>query len=110
MRDVPRSVRIACLLATIAAVGPLPAAGAEAVDYSKVSVPEVFIYSSNIGAARMALMVGPIGQRAFMDKLGMLDRLATDLTSVSPVRRWARSPGPMTSPVHWAALADGAGR
>ena len=44
-----------------------------------LTVPEVFIYSSNIGAARMALMVGPDGQRAFLEKLGMLDRVVTDL-------------------------------
>ncbi|MHA1553911.1 MAG: penicillin-binding transpeptidase domain-containing protein, partial [Alphaproteobacteria bacterium] len=44
-----------------------------------LTVPEVFIYSSNIGAARMALKIGPQGQRAFLKKLGMLDRVQTNL-------------------------------
>jgi cell division protein FtsI (penicillin-binding protein 3) len=44
-----------------------------------LSVPEVFIYSSNIGAARMALMVGSEGQKAFLKKLGLLDRVETEL-------------------------------
>ncbi len=57
-----------------------------------LTVPEVFIYSSNIGAARMALMVGPTGQRAFLDKLGMLDRVATDLPETArPIvpKKWS---------------------
>jgi cell division protein FtsI (penicillin-binding protein 3) len=42
-------------------------------------VPEIFIYSSNIGAARMALDVGIEGHQAFLAKLGLLDRLQTEL-------------------------------
>ena len=44
-----------------------------------LSVPEIFTYSSNIGAAKMALAVGSEGQRAFLKKLGQLDRLKTEL-------------------------------
>jgi cell division protein FtsI (penicillin-binding protein 3) len=44
-----------------------------------LSVPEVFTYSSNIGAARMALMVGVEGHKAFLGKLGQLIRLRTEL-------------------------------
>src|SRR6202012_2473463 len=47
-----------------------------------LSVPEVFIYSSNIGSARMALEVGPAGQRAFFDKLGMLSPAKIELPEV----------------------------
>ena len=36
--------------------------------------PEIFIYSSNIGAARMAMEVGGDRQRAFLSKLGLLER------------------------------------
>jgi len=38
-----------------------------------LTVPEIFIYSSNIGAARMALDVGKVRHRAFLTRLGLLD-------------------------------------
>ena len=41
-----------------------------------LTVPEVFTHSSNIGAARLALMVGVEGHKAFLKKMGQLDRLA----------------------------------
>jgi cell division protein FtsI (penicillin-binding protein 3) len=44
-----------------------------------LSVPEVFTHSSNIGAARMAMMVGVEGHKAFLKKMGQLDRLRTEL-------------------------------
>ena len=37
-----------------------------------LSVPEIFMYSSNIGTAKMALDVGPAEQRAFLSRIGML--------------------------------------
>src|SRR5271170_2572164 len=44
-----------------------------------LTVPEVFTHSSNIGTARMALMVGVQGHQAFLRKMGQLDRLETEL-------------------------------
>jgi cell division protein FtsI (penicillin-binding protein 3) len=44
-----------------------------------LSVPEVFTYSSNIGAARTALMAGVAAHKAFLGKLGQLSRLRTEL-------------------------------
>ncbi len=44
-----------------------------------LTVPEVFTHSSNIGTARMALMVGVQGHQAFLRKMGQLDRLQTEL-------------------------------
>lgn len=44
-----------------------------------LTVPEVFIYSSNIGAARMALAVGTQGQHDYFRRLGLLDTLKTEL-------------------------------
>jgi cell division protein FtsI (penicillin-binding protein 3) len=44
-----------------------------------LSVSEVFIYSSNIGSARMALRVGPQGQYAFHDKLNFHKRLEMEI-------------------------------
>lgn len=37
-----------------------------------LTVPEIFMYSSNIGSAKMAMDVGVPAQRAFFDRLGML--------------------------------------
>ena len=56
-----------------------------------LSVPEIFTYSSNIGAARMALAVGVEGHQAFLRKMGQLDRLRTELPeSAEPIipKRW----------------------
>jgi cell division protein FtsI (penicillin-binding protein 3) len=44
-----------------------------------LTVPEVFIHSSNIGTAKMALAVGVEGHKAFLKKMGQLDRLRTEL-------------------------------
>ncbi len=47
-----------------------------------LSVPEVFIYSSNIGAARMAMDVGADRQREFLGRLGLLNRSNMQLPEV----------------------------
>jgi cell division protein FtsI (penicillin-binding protein 3) len=44
-----------------------------------LTVPEIFTYSSNIGTARMALSLGVDYHKAFLKKLGQLDRLRTEL-------------------------------
>lgn len=48
-----------------------------------LSVPEVFIYSSNIGSAREAETVGIQGHREFLHRLGLLDRMQTELPEVA---------------------------
>ena len=56
-----------------------------------LTVPEIFTYSSNIGAAKMALAVGVEGHKAFLRKIGQLDRLRTELPeSAEPLapKRW----------------------
>jgi cell division protein FtsI (penicillin-binding protein 3) len=51
-----------------------------------LTVPEVFIHSSNIGTARMAMMVGVDGHKAFLRKMGQLTRLRTELPeSAEPI-------------------------
>jgi cell division protein FtsI (penicillin-binding protein 3) len=58
-----------------------------------LSVPEVFIYSSNIGAAKMALQMGVDRHRAFLTKLGLLSRVPTELgESAAPIipRHWQK--------------------
>lgn len=47
-----------------------------------LSVPEIYQYSSNIGAAKMALDVGPSGQQAFLEKFGMLRKSSVELPEV----------------------------
>src|SRR5262245_19702882 len=56
-----------------------------------LTVPEIFTYSSNIGTARMALALGVDHHKAFLKKLGQLDRLRTELSeSAEPLvpKRW----------------------
>lgn len=56
-----------------------------------LTVPEIFTYSSNIGAAKMALAVGVDGHKAFLRKIGQLTRLRTELPeSAEPIvpKRW----------------------
>lgn len=48
-----------------------------------LTVPEVFIYSSNIGTARMAETVSVEEHRAFFRKIGLLDRMTTELPEVA---------------------------
>lgn len=60
----------------------------------RLSVPEVFIYSSNIGAAKMALHMGVDHHRAFLKKLGLMSRIPTELgESAAPI-----------IPLHWQKL------
>jgi len=59
-----------------------------------LTVPEVFIYSSNIGAAKMALQMGVDRHRAFLKKLGLLNRVSTEIgETAAPI-----------IPPHWQKL------
>jgi len=56
-----------------------------------LTMPEVFIHSSNVGTARMALALGAEHQQGFLRELGLLDRLRTELAeSAAPLvpARW----------------------
>ncbi|UIJ73057.1 penicillin-binding protein 2 [Aurantimonas sp. HBX-1] len=48
-----------------------------------LSVPEVFIYSSNIGTAKEAEVVGVEGHQEFLTRMGLLTRLQTELPEVA---------------------------
>lgn len=57
-----------------------------------LTVPEIFIYSSNIGTGREALKVGSEGQKEFLKRIGLMDRVKTELPEVaSPIlpKRWS---------------------
>jgi cell division protein FtsI (penicillin-binding protein 3) len=59
-----------------------------------LSVPEIFTYSSNIGAARIAMSMGIDAHKAFLKKMGQLTRLRTELPeSAEPI-----------VPKHWGEL------
>ena len=56
-----------------------------------LTVPEVFIHSSNMGTVKMALSVGVSGHQAFLKKMMQLDRMQTELPeSAAPIvpQRW----------------------
>lgn len=48
-----------------------------------LSLPEVFLYSSNIGSAREAELVGIAGHREFLHRLGILERMQTELPEIA---------------------------
>jgi cell division protein FtsI (penicillin-binding protein 3) len=56
-----------------------------------ITLAEVFTFSSNVGAAKIALSQGVEAHKAFLKKLGQMDRLRTELPeSASPIvpKRW----------------------
>ena len=58
-----------------------------------LTVPEIFIYSSNIGAAKMALDLGVKRHKARLRSLGLLQRLRTELPeAATPIvpKTWRR--------------------
>ena len=87
-----------------------------------LTVPEIFIYSSNIGTAKMAREVGIDGHKEFMKRLGLSSRLRTELPETArPIRprKWSEltsmtvsfghgiSVSPMQTAVAAAALMNG---
>ncbi len=48
-----------------------------------LSVAEIFIHSSNIGAAKLALLAGPQGMQAFLRRLQLLDPMKTEAGPVA---------------------------
>ena len=88
------------------------------------NTPEIFIFSSNIGTARMASALGAERQRAYLDRLGFLSPVRVELpergrTLYPRVNNWGESAtmtvgyghGVSVSPLHlaisYAALVNG---
>jgi cell division protein FtsI (penicillin-binding protein 3) len=69
-----------------------------------LSVPEIFMYSSNVGSVKMALDVGGERQRAFMEKLGFLKASAIEL----PERGFPMAPSPWR-PINTMTISFGHG-
>lgn len=65
------------------ATRPIRAAGRTISDFHGknriLSVPEIFIYSSNIGTAKMMLATGVARQKEFLERLHLTKRLKTEL-------------------------------
>ena len=87
-----------------------------------LSVPEILVYSSNIGSAQMALKVGGSEQRNFLEKLGFFEPLDIEVAERGyPLvpRRWGEGTiatvaygyGIAVSPLHvitgYAAVVNG---
>ena len=56
-----------------------------------LTVPEIFVHSSNIGTAKMALEVGTTTQKAYLAKMGLLTPVLSEIKEVgSPIvpKRW----------------------
>ena len=61
-----------------------------------LALPEVLAYSSNLGAAHIAMLVGRDRQRAWLKSMGMFDRVGIELPEegrpiVPPVANWGES-------------------
>lgn len=50
----------------------------------RLTVPEIYAYSSNIGTAKIALDVGTKKQKAFLQKIGMMQPIDIELPEKSP--------------------------
>ena len=79
------------------ATRPLVIGNASISDYHALrrvlTVPEIFTNSSNIGTAKMALEVGVEGHQEFLRRVGLFDRLTTEVPeSAKPLlpRNWSR--------------------
>ena len=85
-------------------------------------MPEIFQYSSNIGTARMAEVVGTTAHQEFLTRIGLLTKLDTELPEVktpSQPREWKQinsitisfghgvSTTPLQTAVSAAALVNG---
>lgn len=69
-----------------------------------LSVPEIFMYSSNIGSVKMALDAGTERQRAFLGKLGFLTQTALEV----PERGRPMAPSPWR-PINTMTISFGLG-
>lgn len=73
-----------------------------------LSVAEVLLKSSNVGAAMLALEAGPERQRAFLERAGLMGRLATEaggLAEPQTPARWDRAETITVSYGHGIALS-----
>lgn len=73
-----------------------------------LTVRDIFIHSSNVGAGMIALQAGTDRQRAFLDRLGLLEPIRTQAGPVAPPRtpeRWGQIETITVSYGHGLAVA-----
>lgn len=73
-----------------------------------LTVREIFVHSSNVGAGMLALQAGSAQQRAFLSRLGMLGSMATEAGPVTSPRlpaRWGQAETITIAYGHGLALA-----
>lgn len=84
-----------------------------------LSMPEIFMHSSNIGTARIALGVGSEKQKKFLKKFGLLDKLSVEISEkgtpiIPDSARWneistmtiSYGHGIAISPLHFAQVTS----
>lgn len=95
------------------ATRPLVLGGAQIRDFHAqnrfLTIPEILNHSSNIGTSRLALDVGPDRQRAFLARLGLLDRAALETADAArPLvpREWSPLAAATVSYGHGVAVSS----
>lgn len=75
--------RVADMNTSIDVSEPLKIGGHQINDYHKLngahSLQDIFLYSSNVGTAKLALKVTPVEHKLFLSKMHLLDKLKTEL-------------------------------
>ena len=74
----------------------------------QLTAEEVFLHSSNIGASLMALDVGEVAMRAFLERLKLTTPITTELGRVAPPQlppRWGKATTMTVSFGHGIAIA-----
>lgn len=77
---------------------PLKVSRFSITDYKKkgpwLTVPQILMYSSNIGIGKIILEVGPHNQRDFFKKLGLLDQIKFEVPEIGkpnfPAGQWGK--------------------
>lgn len=117
---------VASMASTFDARGSIRIGGFNITDFRGqnrvLTLPEVFTYSSNIGTARMADLVGVPEHKAFLERLGLLSRVQTEIPETAlptQPREWRKinsvtisfghgvSTTPLQTAVAAAALMNG---
>lgn len=103
--------KLATLKSKIDVTGPLKIGSHSISDYhgvkGKLTLEDIFVRSSNIGTAKLALKAGPKAHRAFLKKLHLLDPIETELGQMrapETAKRWGEVHSATASYGHGLAL------
>lgn len=103
--------KLASLKSQVDVTGPLKIGGHSINDYhgvkGKLTLEDIFVRSSNIGTAKLALKAGPKTHRSFLKKLHLLDPVETELGEMrkpETAERWGDVHSATASYGHGLAL------